>query len=97
MKIVRYIPTAIAHNLVSVVFQHRVCAQTSWKIDCPSIKHAQARLHHHRGIAIRALNQDIRNEKTQSSDIVLTGVILLLNSEVRYRQKRHPRRRFHVF
>ncbi|KAF6840568.1 hypothetical protein CMUS01_03869 [Colletotrichum musicola] len=82
MKIVRYIPTAIAHNLVSVVFQHRVCAQTSWKIDCPSIKHAQARLHHHRGIAIRALNEDIKNEKTQSSDIVLTGVIMLLNSEI---------------
>nr|XP_036577674.1 uncharacterized protein CTRU02_12413 [Colletotrichum truncatum]KAF6784708.1 hypothetical protein CTRU02_12413 [Colletotrichum truncatum] len=82
LKIVRFLPTAIAHNLVSIVFQHRMCVQTQWKIDCPSAKHAQARLHHHRGIAIRALNDDIANERTQSNDIVLTGVILLLHSEI---------------
>lgn len=70
--------------MVSIVFQHKMCVQTQWKPDCPSLKHAEARLHHHRGLAIRALNEDIANEKTQSSDVVLTGVILLLQSEVRY-------------
>lgn len=70
--------------MVSIVFQHKMCVQTQWKPDCPSLKHAEARLHHHRGLAIRALNEDIADEKTQSSDVVLTGVILLLQSEVRY-------------
>ncbi|KAK2043137.1 hypothetical protein LZ31DRAFT_524889 [Colletotrichum somersetense] len=82
LKIVKYLPTAIAHNLVSIVYQHRMRVQMEWKFDCPSAKHAQARLHHHRGISIRALNEDIANEKTQSSDAVLTGVILLLESEI---------------
>ncbi|KAK1974710.1 fungal-specific transcription factor domain-containing protein [Colletotrichum cereale] len=82
LKIVKYLPTAIAHNLVSIVYQHRMHVQMEWKFDCPSAKHAQARMHHHRGISIRALNEDIANEKTQSSDAVLTGVILLLQSEV---------------
>ncbi|KZL79293.1 c6 zinc finger domain-containing protein [Colletotrichum incanum] len=82
LKIVKYLSTAIAHNLVSIVYQHRMHVQMEWKFDCPSAKHAQARLHHHRGISIRALNEDIANEKTQSSDTVLTGVILLLQSEV---------------
>ncbi|WYZ38172.1 hypothetical protein EsH8_III_000086 [Colletotrichum jinshuiense] len=82
LGIVKYLPTAIAHNLVAVVFQHRMCVQTQWKLDCPSAKHAEARLHHHRGISIRALNEDIANERTQSSDAVLTGVILLLQSEI---------------
>ncbi|KAK1965334.1 hypothetical protein LY78DRAFT_658378 [Colletotrichum sublineola] len=82
LKIVKYLPTAIAHNLVSIVYQHRMRVQMEWKFDCPSAKHAQARLHHHRGISIRALNEDIANEKTQSNDAVLTGVILLLESEI---------------
>ncbi|KAK2001057.1 hypothetical protein LX36DRAFT_602092 [Colletotrichum falcatum] len=82
LKIVKYLPTAIAHNLVSIVYQHRMRVQMEWKFDCPSAKHAQARLHHHRGISIRALNEDIANEKTRSSDPVLTGVIMLLESEI---------------
>ncbi|EFQ34907.1 hypothetical protein CGRA01v4_04170 [Colletotrichum graminicola] len=82
LKVVKYLPTAIAHNLVSIVYQHRMRVQMDWKFDCPSAKHAQARLHHHRGISIRALNEDIANEKTQSNDAVLTGVILLLESEI---------------
>ncbi|OHF01908.1 hypothetical protein CORC01_02786 [Colletotrichum orchidophilum] len=82
LKVVKYLPITIAHNLVAVVFHHRMHVQSEWKNDCPSIKHAEARLHHHRGLSIRALNEDIANEKTQSSDVVLTGVILLLQSEI---------------
>ncbi|KAH0440680.1 hypothetical protein CcaCcLH18_02350 [Colletotrichum camelliae] len=94
IQIVRFLPTAIAHNMVSIVFQHRMCVQTQWKPDCPSVKHAEARLHHHRGLAIRALNEDIANEKTQSSDVVLTGVILLLQSEIQ--SCISPNWRYHV-
>ncbi|KAJ0164627.1 hypothetical protein CTA2_586 [Colletotrichum tanaceti] len=82
LKVVKYLPTSIAHNLVAIVFQHRLHVQMEWKFDCPSAKHAQARLHHHRGISIRALNEDIANAKTQSSDTVLTGVTLLMQSEI---------------
>ncbi|OLN88995.1 hypothetical protein CCHL11_06035 [Colletotrichum chlorophyti] len=82
LKVVKFLPTAMAHNLVAIVFQHRMSVTTQWKIDCPSAKHAEARLHHHRGLAIRALNEDIANEKTQCSDVVLTGTILLLQSEI---------------
>ncbi|CAI0653183.1 unnamed protein product [Colletotrichum noveboracense] len=94
INIVRFLPKAIAHNMVSIVFQHKMCVQTQWKPDCPSLKHAQARLHHHRGLAIRALNEDIANEKTQSSDVVLTGVILLLQSEIQ--SCLSPNWRYHV-
>ncbi|CCF32570.1 hypothetical protein CH063_04933 [Colletotrichum higginsianum] len=82
LTVVKYLPTSIAHNLVAIVFQHRLHVQMEWKFDCPSAKHAQARLHHHRGISIRALNEDIANAKTQSSDTVLTGVTLLMQSEI---------------
>ncbi|TDZ13784.1 hypothetical protein Cob_v013084 [Colletotrichum orbiculare MAFF 240422] len=95
LRVVRYLPTAIAHNLVAIVFQHRMCVQTQWKLDCPSAKHAEARLHHHRGISIRALNEEISNDKTQGSDVVLTGVILLLHSEIQSCISPHWRQHAH--
>ncbi|KXH55606.1 hypothetical protein CSAL01_10233 [Colletotrichum salicis] len=82
LKVVKYLPVSIAHNLVGIAYHHRMLVQKEWKNDCPSILHAQHRMHHHRGLSIRAINEDIANPKTQSSDVVLTGVILLLQSEI---------------
>lgn len=82
LKVVKYLPISIAHNLVGIVYHHRMHVQKEWKNDCPSILYAQHRMHHHRGLSIRAINEDLANPKTQSSDVVLTGVILLLQSEV---------------
>ncbi|KXH59010.1 hypothetical protein CNYM01_08455 [Colletotrichum nymphaeae SA-01] len=82
LKVVKYLPISIAHNLVGIVYHHRMHVQKEWKNDCPSILYAQHRMHHHRGLSIRAINEDLANPKTQSSDVVLTGVILLLQSEI---------------
>ncbi|KAK1492917.1 hypothetical protein CCUS01_13913 [Colletotrichum cuscutae] len=81
LKVVKYLPISIAHNLVGIVYHHRMHVQKEWKNDCPSILYAQHRMYHHRGLSIRAINEDLANPKTQSGDVVLTGVILLLQSE----------------
>ena len=75
------IPTSSRHSLVSLAINYRVqqVQQQNTVVTGPIV----SRLHHHRGEAIRNLNDEIGNEATRTSDATICSVIIFLFADVR--------------
>lgn len=89
-------PPSIRHSLISLVISYRILEMprgeslgTSLARIGPGPVTGPAarlwwRLHHHMGLAIRYLNEDIRSEETHASDVTIVGVYIFLLSEVSF-------------
>ncbi|MCJ1372298.1 hypothetical protein MMC20_003521 [Loxospora ochrophaea] len=87
------IPTSIRHSLVTTALSgHLFRSQQSASQD--SLTENWSRLHRHRGVAIRALNEEIGKESTRSSDATITSVLTFLIVELQ--QSISPNWQHHV-
>ncbi|QVM06801.1 hypothetical protein D8B26_001506 [Coccidioides posadasii str. Silveira] len=78
----RYIPTGMKYTLVSMALNHRIYHLLS-RTSRSTLAEALSNLYHYRGLAIRALGEDVGKEKTRSSDATITSVLLFMVTDVR--------------
>jgi len=82
------IPSSMQHALVAMALCHRIYRSpgpVELKLDLSSEPVRKAwwtRLHHHRGLAIRLMNEDIGKEDTRASNETITTVLVFLVGEV---------------
>ncbi|KAK3353728.1 fungal-specific transcription factor domain-containing protein [Lasiosphaeria hispida] len=74
------IPASIVHALVSVAISHRLFQIPRGASQSKALSGARSRLYHHRGIAIRLLNELVGSEQTRSGDVTIASVYALLVS-----------------
>lgn len=81
-EVVHLLPTSLNHALTSMALSHRILKlpRDAGRVD---LKHMLCRLYHHVGIAIRALNKEIDQPATRTSDGTMASVIIILFAEVR--------------
>lgn len=78
---IQYMPPAIQHGLVSMALDHRIMT-TGLKQDDPALSNLRERFHKHRCTAIKALNEDVNNDRRRGADLTLSGVIVFLYADV---------------
>jgi hypothetical protein len=84
----RGIPASMQHALVAMAFSHRIYRSpgpTESKLALtrePTRRTWWTRLHHHRGLAIQLMSEDISKEDTRASDQTITTVLVFLIGEV---------------
>ncbi|KAK0719405.1 C6 zinc finger domain-containing protein [Lasiosphaeris hirsuta] len=71
-------PASIIHALVSIAISHRLFQVPRDTSRCTSLSGARSRLYHHRGIAIRLLNELVGSDETRSGDVTIASVFTLL-------------------
>lgn len=79
------IPSSMRHALVSIALGHRIhTLPLSSSPETSSLKKTWwLRLHHHRGVAIRILNEAISDEATSSTNETISCVLVFMIGEVR--------------
>lgn len=81
---VRFLPPTVLHNLFSIVFSHELIRRKEIDLDngsqCSSVA-----VYNHRGLALRSLNQDLASPETQTSDMVITCILMFTLAEVQLR------------
>lgn len=77
------LPPSIVHALVSMAIGHRLIQSSADASGSASQSEIWERFYHHRGIAIRAVNDMIRDEKQRSSLMAIASVYILLFAVVR--------------
>ncbi|KAK0718966.1 hypothetical protein B0T21DRAFT_404316 [Apiosordaria backusii] len=93
MLTVEDIPLSILHTLVSVTINHRII-QMSNETDLPVVKPIWPRFYHHRGIAIRAINELLDSEETRRGLEAAVSVYAFLFAFLQ--QSMSPSWRIHV-
>jgi len=82
IEVVHLLPTSLNHVLTSMALSHRILKlpRDAGRADS---KRMLCRLHHHVGIAIGALNKEIDQPATRTSDGTMASVVVFLFAEVR--------------
>lgn len=81
LRLVHVTPTPMLHITVSMAIRHYMFRHDSTH-DHSALLDLRSRYHHHRGLAIRALNDDIAEER-QSPYILMVQIIMFVFAEVR--------------
>lgn len=81
VRFIHYMPAATRHALVSMAIEHRMLRLSQKKTD-PLMMEIRARFHHHRCLAIQALNDDVCNDATRGSDMTMASVMVFLYADV---------------
>lgn len=83
------LPSPMQHALVTIALSHRIYRSAPGLRTAgaevylePAHKEWWARLHHHRGRAIRLMNEAIGDESTRATDQTITTVLVFLTGEV---------------
>ncbi|KAH8879813.1 hypothetical protein GQ53DRAFT_853224 [Thozetella sp. PMI_491] len=69
------------HTLVTVAINHRILKLLD-DTGRPTVPELASRLHHHRGLAIRALNHEIEAEEGKCGDSTIASILLLMFADV---------------
>ncbi|KAI8194749.1 hypothetical protein K4K54_006167 [Colletotrichum sp. SAR 10_86] len=81
VRFIHYMPAATRHALVSMAIEHRMLRLSHKKTD-PLMMEIRARFHHHRCLAIQALNDDVCNDATRGSDMTMASVMVFLYADL---------------
>ncbi|KAF6836215.1 C6 zinc finger domain protein [Colletotrichum musicola] len=81
VRYIQYMPPAIQHGLVSMALDHRIMT-TGLRKDDPAVSDLRERFHQHRCTAIKALNEDVNNERRRGADLTLSGVVVFLYADL---------------
>ncbi|RJE22437.1 C6 zinc finger [Aspergillus sclerotialis] len=82
MGLLRFFPVSFCHTMAYLVLGHRI-QHIVKNVDSSQIMEMRSRLLYHRGLAIRAVNEDVASVKTNHIDLVIGSVMMLLFSEIR--------------
>ncbi|OLN96703.1 hypothetical protein CCHL11_02335 [Colletotrichum chlorophyti] len=77
VQYVSYLGQAVQHALVAMAIDHRMLRLSRMKND-PDIAEVRLRLHQHRCIAVRALNEEIADQRSRVSDGTLASVVVFI-------------------
>ncbi|KAJ0360145.1 hypothetical protein COL154_007732 [Colletotrichum chrysophilum] len=83
VRFIHYMPAATRHALVSMAIEHRMLRLSKKKTD-PFMMEIRARFHHHRCLAIQALNEDVCNDATRGTDMTMASVMVFLYADSGY-------------
>ncbi|EQB45895.1 hypothetical protein CGLO_15154 [Colletotrichum gloeosporioides Cg-14] len=81
VRFIHYMPAATRHALVSMAIEHRMLRLSQKKTN-PLMMEIRARFHHHRCLAIQALNDDVCNDATRGSDMTMASVMVFLYADL---------------
>lgn len=81
VEFLHLMPASLCHSLACLAFTHRA-RRSSPRADYAKSIQIPARILYHRGLAIKALSDDIGNVKIESNDAIIAGVFTFLISEV---------------
>ncbi|KAI8309182.1 hypothetical protein K4K61_002002 [Colletotrichum sp. SAR11_59] len=81
VRFIHYMPAATRHALVSMAIEHRMLRLSHKKTD-PLMMEIRARFHHHRCLAIQALNEDVCNDATRGTDMTMASVMVFLYADL---------------
>jgi len=76
------LPPLTLHGIVCISLGFRIHSLARG-VNPDTVQHLWSRLYHHRGAAIRILNQDISGEDTRASNATISGLVVFLVQEVR--------------
>ncbi|KAA8641288.1 Zn(II)2Cys6 transcription factor [Aspergillus tanneri] len=85
--------SSVRHTICYLTLGHRI-QQLAWQLDEAALVEERSRLYHHRGEAMRALSEDISNDRSQCTDTTILSVLMFLFADVR--QFAAPYWRYHL-
>lgn len=93
LEVVPVLPTSIIHSLTGSTLSHRIytCPEGT---SSSEMSEMWARFYHHRGLSIRAMNDEINRSKSRSSNATMTAIMVLMYTELR--QTHQPIWRAHL-
>ncbi|KAK4189062.1 putative C6 zinc finger domain protein [Podospora australis] len=88
------VPLSVLHTLVSITISHRILQASEGDPKSTVVKRIRPRLYHHRGIAIRAINELVGKKETRSGQASIVSVYAFLFAMLQ--QSMTPSWRTHV-
>lgn len=83
LEVLYLLPPAIHHTLVCLSLNHFIHSLPVGSDKSVAVVN-RSKVYQHRGAAIRALSQYVSKNKTQSSDLTITSILMFMSMEVRY-------------
>ncbi|SPO06502.1 uncharacterized protein DNG_09192 [Cephalotrichum gorgonifer] len=94
LEVVCLAPFEIAHILVSVALRHRIYRVASSLRSRENVRELRSKYHHHRGLAISALNEQIRKSEPKYAYALMVGVMTFAFAELQ--RSSTPAWKFHM-
>lgn len=84
LEILHHFPAAICHSLVLLALGHRLHRMMPRGADPNTLIEMRSKLYYHRGVAIRALSEDLADERIRNSEMTICSILEFLIIDMSY-------------
>ena len=82
LELLHHFPAAMCHSLVILALGHRLNRMLPKGADPNALIEMRSKLYYHRGVAIRALSENLADERIRNSEMTICSILEFLIIDV---------------